>query len=467
MRIALKQGSVRDEAVIRFTEKATEGFDGDWDAHKLKNETFNLSSITADNLKLAINGLPNLTCGTTAKLDISDVAEGSYVIEFSEFESFSDDVKISFYDVFTDTRLNVQDKNSYSFDVTADPASFGAGRFSVSFSYKTPVEALLDVPAEVCPDREAVVNIQNSETYLTYSVYRDGVAITEAVYGNGGSLQIPLDGSLLSSGDNDFVLRYSPEGCQSMVSSKQIKIRLLDLPNLTTTDGSSCGSGAVSLTASGGAEANYRWYETETDNIAIAGASAGTYSTPVLNKSKTYYVSAVNALGCEGARKPVVAVIHQYDEVTISLDAGQNRLTSNYETGNQWYFNGQAIPGATGKTVEANETGLYEVEVKIGGCASRAGREMIILGVENDPAKGYGFFPNPVKDKLTIELTKTDVPTKGMVYTSSGQPLGVIAFKPSAQKLQGEFNFADHAAGVYLIKILQGNKIINYKVIKK
>ncbi|MEX1240467.1 MAG: T9SS type A sorting domain-containing protein [Cyclobacteriaceae bacterium] len=467
LRITLRQGSTRDELVIRFSEDATPEFDGDLDAHKLKNDIFNLSSLTTGGLKLVINALPKITCGTTVNLNISDVAQGAYQLEFSEFESFSNDVQISVYDAFTDTRLDTRTVTSYAFEVTADSSSFGAGRISVSFFYNNPVEALADFPLEVCKGGEALINIQNSETYVTYSIYRDGVAITEAVYGNGGSLQIPLDGSLLSSGDNEFLLRYSPEGCQSMVSSKQIKIKSLDLPDLTTTDGSSCGNGNVSLTASGGEEGNYRWYETETDSVSITGASSGTYTTPVLNKSKTYYVSAINALGCEGARKPVVAVIHQYNEVTISLEAGQNMLTSSYETGNQWYFNGEAIPGATAKTVEANQTGLYEVEVKIDGCNSRAGREMIILGLENDPGKGYGFFPNPVQDKLTIELNKTDVATQGTVFTSSGQPLGVIEFKAESQKLKGEYNFAEHAAGMYLIRILQGNKIINYKVIKK
>lgn len=467
LRVTLRQGSTRDESVIRFSENATPEFDGALDAHKLKNGIFNLSTLTTGGLKLVINALPKITCGTTVGLDISDVAPGAYQLEFSEFESFSNDVQISVYDAFTDTRLDARSVTSYAFEVTADSSSFGARRLSVSFFYKNPVEALVDFPLEVCKGGEALINIRNSETYVTYSVYRNGVAITQAVYGNGGSLQIPLNGSLLSSGNNEFLLQYSPEGCQSMVSSKLVTIKSLDLPDLTTTDGSSCGNGTVSLTASGGEEGNYRWYETETDNIAIAGASSGTYTTPVLNKSKTYYVSAINTLGCEGARKPVAAVIHQYNEVTISLEAGQNMLTSSYDTGNQWYFNGEAIPGATGKTVEANQTGLYEVEVKIGSCTSRAGREMIILGLENDPGKGYGFFPNPVKDKLTIELSKTDIAAQGMVFTSSGQPLGVIEFKAESQKLKGEYNFAEQAAGMYLIRILQGNKIIHYKVVKK
>lgn len=467
LRITLRQGSSRDESVIRFSDNATAEFDGDLDAHKLKNGIFNLSSLTSNGLKLVINALPKISCGTTVNMDISDAAPGAYQLEFSEFESFSNDVQISVYDAFTDTRLDARTVSSYHFEVTADSSSFGTGRISISFFYNNPAEALVEFPLEVCKGGEALIDIQNSETYVSYSVYRGGVSITEAVYGNGGPLQIPLDGSLLSSGDNDFVLHYSPEGCQSMVSSKQIRIKSLDLPDLTTTDGSSCGEGNVSLTASGAEEGNYLWYETETDNMAIAGASSGTYITPLLNKSKTYYVSAINALGCEGGRKPVAAVIHQYNEVAITLDGGLNRLTSSYETGNQWYFNGEAIPGATGKTVEVNQTGLYEVEVKIGSCTSRAGREMVILGLENESGKGYGFFPNPVKDKFTIELDRTDIPTKGMVFSSSGRPLGVIDFKVKSQKLIGEYSFAEQAAGMYLIRILQGNKIIHYKVIKK
>lgn len=467
LRIALRQGSTRDETVIRFAEVATAEFDGNWDAHKLKNEVFNLSSLTSGDLKLAINSLPAIGCGTTVRLDLSDIAAGAYQIEFSAFESFSDEVEISVYDLFADTKLDVRKINSYAFEVTADPASFGADRFSVSFSYKPAAEAQAEVSSEVCEGQGAVINVVNSEPYVAYSVYRDGIALTEPVFGNGGSLQIQLDASLVPSGDNDLSLRYSPADCKSMVSAKQIKIKSLDLPELSTTDGRHCGSGSVSLTASGAAEGNYRWYETEMDNIAIIGASSSVYTTPVLNKSKTYYVSAINALGCEGARRPVMAIVQQYNEVIISLDANSNKLTSSYDTGNQWYFNGEKIVGGTGKVIEANETGLYEVEATVDGCTSRAGREMIVLGLENHPGKGYDFFPNPVIDKLTVELDNAHIAAKATVYNSSGNVLGTFGFESDGKKLQGEYNFDDRPAGLYLIRILQGNKVVHYRVIKK
>ena len=286
LRVTLRQGSVRDETVIHFREDASENYDHQADAYKLRNLNFNLSSLTSDEVKLAINSLPTLTCGKTVKLDISDVKAGAYSLELSEFESFSNDVQISFYDLFTDTRLDAREQSIYDFEVTTDSASFGPERFSVLFSYKTPAEALVDFPSELCNGQEAIIQIQNSEPYVSYVAYRDGEAVTEAVNGNGGSLNILLDGALLSPGENGFALRYSPSDCSSMISSKQVNISSLGLPQLTTSDGSHCGKGSVSITASGGGEGNYRWYETETDETGISGATSATYNTPVLDKTK-------------------------------------------------------------------------------------------------------------------------------------------------------------------------------------
>jgi hypothetical protein len=468
LRITLRQGSVRDESVIHFREDATETYDNHADAYKLRNQTFNLSSLASDKkLKLAINSLPKLTCGTTVNLDISDAANGFYQLDFSELESFGNDVNISVYDVFTDTRFDARTVTSYAFEVTSDSSSFGPDRFSVSFSYKTPGEASLEYPSQVCTGGEAIVNIVNSETYVRYGVYRNGRRVSEEAEGNGGSLQIVLSDSILAAGVNDLILQYSPVNCNSMVSSKQIQINSLQTPVVTTTDAEHCRNGSVLLLATGAEEGNYRWYDSETGNTVILGAVSGVFTTEVLNKSKTYYVSAVNALGCEGSRKEVRAIIHQYEEVTISVNDDQNILTSSYEAGNQWYFNGVPIPGAAGKTLEVNETGLYTVAVTINGCTTEASREMVVLAVEEDGAGKATLFPNPVKDKLTIELNENRVSTKASVYTSFGYGLGEIEFKVSGNKLVGKYNFEGQPAGVYFINLTYGNKVINYKIIKK
>jgi hypothetical protein len=70
----------------------------------------------------------------------------------------------------------------------------------------------------------------------------------------------------------------------------------------------------------------------------IAGATGNSLQTPVLDKSKTYYVSAVNSFGCEGERKVVKAEVVKYEEVVIS-EVETGILSSSYVSGNVWYLN--------------------------------------------------------------------------------------------------------------------------------
>jgi gliding motility-associated-like protein len=73
------------------------------------------------------------------------------------------------------------------------------------------------------------------------------------------------------------------------------------------TDASTCGSGPVILSASGGSPGNYRWY-TQSPLALIAGEVNETYTTPVLTTTTTYLVSIADAF-CESIRVPVTATV--------------------------------------------------------------------------------------------------------------------------------------------------------------
>ncbi|SIQ69401.1 MULTISPECIES: T9SS type A sorting domain-containing protein [Pontibacter] len=72
---------------------------------------------------------------------------------------------------------------------------------------------------------------------------------------------------------------------------------------------SRCGSGSVTLTATGApVGGGYRWYGTQTGGTSLSSAASYTIS---LTNTTTFYVSAVNADGCESSRVPVTATINQ------------------------------------------------------------------------------------------------------------------------------------------------------------
>jgi gliding motility-associated-like protein len=76
----------------------------------------------------------------------------------------------------------------------------------------------------------------------------------------------------------------------------------------TVTHGSRCDDGAVTLTAFGAVNGNYRWYDTEFGGAPISGQVNNTFTTGSLSNTTSYYVSIVSGI-CESTRTVVTATI--------------------------------------------------------------------------------------------------------------------------------------------------------------
>jgi gliding motility-associated-like protein len=78
-----------------------------------------------------------------------------------------------------------------------------------------------------------------------------------------------------------------------------------------------CGPGSVDLTASGGHEGNYRWYNANDE--PIAGATGSRLSTPVLSSSTTFYVTN-ERFGCESKKVAVPVTILPAPQINAGPD---------------------------------------------------------------------------------------------------------------------------------------------------
>lgn len=376
VRITLRQGNVSDESVIRFTSDATATFDAQWDAYKLTNPTgsFNLSSLTSDNKKLAINAMPPITsCVTSVRLDVSDVTVGNYSLDFGDFDAFTDvNTKLVLYDAFANKSIDVRALSSYAFQVTSDPASYGSNRFS------------------------------------------------------------------LTVGES--------------------------LKTITATDGTGCGKGSVTLTASGTSDGNYRWYDTAVGGSPIDGAVNGTFSTPVINKTTTFYVAAANSAGCTSSQRiPVVATVTVIDPVVISVDGVS--LKSSYSQGNQWYVDGVAIPGATSQFYTPLKSGVYKVAASSQNCTTSAEREFVVTGLEDTALPSHiTVYPNPTEGNVSVAVKSANEVT-ARVLSLNGSLLQEKPLEGTTVK-RGSFNLEDHAAGMYIMIIQDGNQTFRTRLIK-
>jgi hypothetical protein len=110
-----------------------------------------------------------------------------------------------------------------------------------------------------------------------------------------------------------------------------------------------------------------------------------------------------NTNGCKDSTTRSVTVVSVAPTPVISLSG--NQLSSSASTGNQWYLNGNAIPGANGQIYTATVAGTYTVIVTLNNCISPVSNAVtyVATGIDALVAEWkLKLAPNPANDKLII-----------------------------------------------------------------
>ena len=126
VRLQLEDGGLVDEAVVRFTDDATHGFDGDFDASKFFSFNADYPQIysTANNF-MAINSLPFVEW-VKIQMDVRGKDGNSMTITATEFADFD---RVFLKDNFTGVTTDLS-SDAYTFTYDADVTS----RFTLLFS---------------------------------------------------------------------------------------------------------------------------------------------------------------------------------------------------------------------------------------------------------------------------------------------------------------------------------------------
>ncbi len=475
LRINLRGNGRQDETVIWLQDEATDEVDLRFDATKKTNDFLNLYSLVEGSAaKFAINGLNDFGCSKAFKLGISQinrdsaniVSPGMYTLNFTQFESFGTVYDFSLVDKFSNEVVDVRSKPEYTFEINADPKSFGEGRFELLVSQPSFARDNVLHYNDVCEDAQAGITIEGTHPNVSYFVRDDnGQTISDVVMGNGNALVLNVEGSKLSSGLNRLMVYAASGSCEALPLEQTVDLRVTTVYNeFTAEDAQSCGTGNVVLSASGvPSEVAFYWYETET---SVEPVSVGAvFETPVLERSKTYFVAARNALGCEGSRKEVTANVSHIEQAEISLLDG-NVLSANYADNVQWYLDDQLIPGAVEQQFIAEQGGTYKVVAAVGGCEMSAYYNFAVTGLEERFEASIDVYPNPATDRVIVELRNTD-PATAVLINSVGKPVGTADFVAGDGIQKAQFDITNASAGLYLLKIRQGVKSIYYKIIKE
>jgi len=188
-------------------------------------------------------------------------------------------------------------------------------------------------------------------------------------------------------------------------------------------------------------------------------------SNPVYSFQVT---SDVNSYG--SGRFELVLTTAAYEQAAIS-QIGGNVLQSNYASGNQWYFNNEVIPDATGMELVVDKSGVYRLEVTVSGLC-KTGAELplelplVITGGEEIVSNGFSVYPNPVKDNLQITLS-SEFDDTVVLIDSYGRNLSRIELSASDENRTSSFDARNLPQGFYYIKATKSGRPMFVKIIKQ
>lgn len=211
--ITLKQGEKSDLVRIRFKDDATEEFDSEYDGYKLQNSIYNFSSLTETGLDLSINSLPMIACNRVVNLNMTNISEGAYQLEFDGLFSFDAAYDFTLKDSFLGTSTILEENLILDFNVTADVASYGDGRFEIELSAATIDTSIEYEILDEC-NFSSSLTFTNAQVGVTYTLVQAGLDIVSK-FADSTQLILPLTEDQVKEGLNLFDLKMDNGECGS------------------------------------------------------------------------------------------------------------------------------------------------------------------------------------------------------------------------------------------------------------
>lgn len=480
--ISMASGTFVDKATYRVSADASNGLDN-IDAPKLYNfrddnvALMSLATLSPQgNSAMAINVVKTFACGDSITLQMSSkagrtgaltqVAAGTYNISVSALGALAR-YQWLLRDRYTKKLINLSQLSSYSFTVDAKVAASKDYYRFVLIAKENPaaVNAAVSGKTQWCIGESGALELSNSQSWVDYTLEINGKPSSLTQRGTGSKLSFTLSDQDLSEGTN--VIKVSANsGCSVQYLTNQLTVSKAGSYIPQTQSAAHCKEGSVTLQAVNvPAGSSVRWYASPDAQEALS--TNASFSTPVIPKSVTYYISGINAFGCEGTRSPVVAEIIQYDDVTIKQIDDQILLSS-YATGNQWYFNDVAIEGATGEILKADKTGTYSVAVQNSGCTTTAryAFTQIVTGTESLVEQTVSAYPNPLQGELLQVKAGSDVDYVE-IYNAVGLALGRVVLERNANDQKtATIDFRNFPGGIYFVNFKGLKTRTNVKIVK-
>jgi hypothetical protein len=339
-------------------------------------------------------------------------------------------------------------------------------------------DAALTVNASPVPVISGVFNMCINSGYFNYTTetgmtnYQWVVSPGGVINYGSGTSQVQV--SWIISGPQTISVNYaSASGCNALAPTvSDVTVNAAPDQAGPITGTSAVCSGASGPVYSVAQIPNATAYSWTLSPDAVISSGMGTNSITVnygTNAvSGNISVSGNNLCG-NGAVSPNFAVVVTPVPVAPVVTNIGYILYSDAPTGNQWYFEGTLIAGATSQTYDAtlSGTGNYSCVVTLNGCSSDASISLLVIvtGVDSHLSAAVNVYPVPNNGQFTVSIiSSSPEPFTISIYSTQG----IKIFEITDIHVDGNFNqninLGSFSDGIYTVVIRNSSSYTTKKV---
>lgn len=176
-----------------------------------------------------------------------------------------------------------------------------------------------------------------------------------------------------------------------------------------------------------------------------------------------YYVTVTDIGNCTATSNHIGISVYPLPPVSISVNGDTMKVYN--AVSQQWFYNNNPIPGATGTVYIANQSGNYAVAVTdTNGCVALSNPVVMVISGLSDLTTNddINIYPNPLEaGNWHLDVSKGLIGGKVEVYDNNGR----LVYRSEIKNQKSEI-VLNVESGIYLMKVSNDSKNLTRKLIK-